>query len=154
MMKTIKAFKMKQCLDINDKIHIKSFPGAIVGCMVDYVKPSIKFKPDTFVLHCGTNDLRSEKSSNQIATDIINLAKETKTDENNIIISSLVTRNDAFDTKGVEINNFLNVKCKENSFIFCDNSNISEDYLSASGLHLKPSGTIALANNFLKCLKF
>ena len=24
----------------------------------------------------------------------------------------------------------------------------------ASGLHLKPTGTIALANNFLKCLKF
>ena len=135
-------------------ITIKSFPGASVECMVDYVKPSTKFKPDTFVLHCGTNDLRSEKGSIEIATNIINLAKEIKTNENDIIISSLVTRNDALNTKGIEVNNFLNVKCRENSFIFCDNSNISEDYLNASGLHLKPTGTIALANNFLKCLKF
>ena len=42
--------------------------------------------------------------------------------------------------KGMEVNNFLNVKCRENSFLFCDNSNISEDYLNASGLHLKPNG--------------
>ena len=154
LIKNIKSFKMRQCMDINDNIHIKSFPGASVECMIDYVKPSTKFKPDTFALHCGTNDLRSEKSSIEIATNIINLAKEIKTNENDIIISSLVTRKDALNTKGIEVNNFLNVKCRENSFIFCDNSNISEDYLNASGLHLKPTGTIALANNFLKCLKF
>ena len=60
--KNIKSFKMRQCMDINGIIHIKSFRGASVEYMVDYVKPSIKFKPDTFVLHCGPNDLRSEKS--------------------------------------------------------------------------------------------
>ena len=78
-------------MDINDNIHIKSFRGASVGCIVDYVKPYTKFKPDTFVLHCGTNDLRSEKCSNEVATNIINLAKEIKTKEKDIISSSVVT---------------------------------------------------------------
>ena len=91
-------------METNDKVHIKSFPGGSVGCIVDYVKPSLKFNPDTFLKHCGTNDLRSDKSSEEIATSIIDLAKDIKTDENNVIISSIVTRSDALNTKGMEVN--------------------------------------------------
>ena len=73
---------IRQCMDINDNIHIKSFRGASVEGMVDYVKPFVKFKPDTFVLHCLTN-----------------LAKEIKTNENDIISSIIVTRNDALNMR-------------------------------------------------------
>ena len=101
MIKNIKPYKMRQGMETNDKVHIKSFPGASVGCMVDCVKPSLKYNSDTFLLHCETNDLRSEKSSEEIATSIINLAKDIKSDENNVIISSIVTRSDALNTKGM-----------------------------------------------------
>ena len=49
MIKNIKPCKMKQCMETNDEVHIKSFPGASVECMVDNVKPSLKFNPDTFL---------------------------------------------------------------------------------------------------------
>ena len=109
MIKNIKPYKMKQCMETNDKVHIKSFPGASVGGMVDYVKPSLKFNPDTFLLHCGSNDLRSDKSSEEIATSIINLAKYIKLDENNVISSSIVTRSDALNTKGMEVNAMITI---------------------------------------------
>ena len=76
-----------------------------------------------------------------------------KSNENEIIISRIVIRKDELNAKGIEVNDFLKIKCIESYFLFCDNSNISSDYLNASGLHLKPIGTIALANNFLKSLK-
>ena len=152
MIKNIKPYKMKQCIETNDKLHIKSFPGASVGCLVDYVKHSLKFNPDTFLLHCETNDLRSDKISEEIETIIINLAEDIKSNENNVIISSIITSSDALSTKSMEVNHFLKGKCSDNCLIFCDNSNISEDDLNASGLHLKNNGTISLANNFLNCL--
>ena len=152
--KDMKSYKMKQGMSNKEKVYIRSFPGATVECMRDYVQPSLKFNPDAILLHCGTNDLRTDKCAEEIANNIINLAKKMKSNENEIIISSIFIRKDELNAKGIEVNDFLKIKCIESSFLFCDNSNISSDYLNASGLHLKPIGTIALANNFLKSLKY
>ena len=154
LIKDMKTFKMKQGMSKQDKVYIKSFPGATIECMHDYIKPSLKFQPDTILLHCGTNDLRSDKSAEEISESMIKLAKIMKTNENDIIISSLVARNDGMNDKGSEVNNFLKIKCIEHAFLYCDNSNISGSYLNASGLHLKPNGTVKLANNFLQCLNY
>ena len=54
----MKTFKMKQGMSKQDKMYIKSFPGATIQCMHDYIKRSLKFQPDTILLHCGTNDVR------------------------------------------------------------------------------------------------
>ena len=42
--------------------------------MNNFVKPSVKRCPDHFILHVGTNDLPSDKSSEEIARSIIDLA--------------------------------------------------------------------------------
>ena len=52
---------MRQRLHDKEKLYVKSFSGATVSCMTDYVKPTMKFNPDAVLIHCGTNDLRSEK---------------------------------------------------------------------------------------------
>ena len=137
-----------------EKVYMKSFPGATVECMRDYVQPSLNFNPDAILLQCGTNDLRTDKCAEEIANNIINLTKKMKSNEHEIIINSIVIRKDELNAKGIEVNDFLKIKCIESSFLFCDNFNISSDYLNASGLHLKPIGTTALANNFLKSLKY
>ena len=41
----------------NCKVYVRSFPGAKVQCMDDYKKPSMRDKPDHFIIHVGTNDL-------------------------------------------------------------------------------------------------
>ena len=38
--------------------------------MIDYSKPSVRHDPDHFILHIGTNDLKSEKSLDFIAESI------------------------------------------------------------------------------------
>ena len=154
MVKDMKPYKMRNGMIGKEKLFIKSFPGASVACMRDYVKPSLKYNPDAILLHCGTNDLRSEKSADVTADNIINLAKEIKSDKNEVILSGIVTRNDVLNAKGMEVNNILKAKCLQNSFVFCDNSNISGNCLNASGLHLNPKGTISLAKNFLKYLNY
>ena len=60
--------------------------------MERYVQPSLKRESDLYILHVGTNDLRSEKSAQSIAHDIINLALDMKRDNKNVIMSSIVTR--------------------------------------------------------------
>ena len=55
-------------------IKVRSFSGAKVSCMVDHVKPTLRDdKPDHIILHAGTNDLRAEKSTSQIAKSIMDL---------------------------------------------------------------------------------
>ena len=51
---------------------ITIFSGAKVRCLHDYAKPTMRdFNPRQTILHVGTNDLNSEKTSSQIANPII-----------------------------------------------------------------------------------
>ena len=52
------------------------------------------FNPDVYLLHVGTNDLSSNKSPEQISLDILNLANSLKLDNNTVIVSSIVPRDD------------------------------------------------------------
>ena len=147
--KDIKPFKMRKVISSNDKIYIKSFPGAKIDCMKDYTKPSPKYHPDLLILHMGTNDLCSEKSPEDIAEDI-NLTRDIKTDENEVVVSSIVPRGDSLNEKATKVIFFLKSRCSILKFHFIDNSNIiPENHLNGSGLHLNYKGTTALANNFL-----
>ena len=100
-------------------VKVRSFPGAKTTCMVDHVKPTIREDtPDNIILHDGTNDLRSEKTSSQIAKAIIELAMSLKTDENSVIVSSIVPRFDNLNNKANEVNNRLVHMCRERDIPF------------------------------------
>ena len=61
-------------------IKVRSFSGAKVSCMVDHVKPTLRDdKPDHIILHVGTNDLRTEKTGNQITKSVMDLTTSLKT---------------------------------------------------------------------------
>ena len=124
-----------------------------VSCMKDYVKPSLKYNNDVMVLHCGSNDLRGEKTPAAISDEIIELANSIKKADNEIMISSLVVRDDALHDKGLQVNALLKIKCAKNNYFYIDNGNISNIHLNGSGLHLNSNGTFALANNFLDSFK-
>ena len=156
LVKDIKSFKMKKALPSGDKLFIKTFPGATTSDMDDYVKPTLKYKPNMIILNTGTNDLRSNKTAEEISDEIINLGLKVKTKETEVCISGIVSRNDdeRLNEKGSKVNNLLNVKCARHDLAFLDNSNIlPRKHLNASGLHLNFRGTLLLANNFLNFLK-
>ena len=41
---------MRQGMTSNEKVYVKSFPGAKVECKKDYSKPTLKFNPDAMML--------------------------------------------------------------------------------------------------------
>ena len=130
----------------------ETFPGATTECMKDYVKPTMKYNPDFVILHTGTNDLKSNKSSEEISNDIIKLALDIKTDQNDIVVSGILARND--DMKKVkEVNNFLKIKRSTYGLAFLNNLNIvPKKHLNGSGVHINYNRTVALGNNFLKII--
>ena len=153
LLKDIKPYKMRQAMYSKDKVYIKSFPGATTECMRDYVTPSLKFNPDLLIIHTGTNDLRSDKTPTDIVEEIINLVERIKTNDNDVIVSGLLVRDDNLNDKRLQVNALLKLKCVKINVHFLENDNIySSQHLNASGLHLNPKGTIELANNFLKCI--
>ena len=72
----------------------KNFTGATIQCMADYMKPSIRAKPDHVILHVGTNDLNSNATPNEIAANIVGLATEMKTENCDVSISGIIIRID------------------------------------------------------------
>ena len=54
IIKDIQAHKIRQGLKGNERVYVKSFPGATVNNMRSYVIPSKKFSNDHVILHIGT----------------------------------------------------------------------------------------------------
>ena len=66
---------------------------------------TVRKNPDLIVL--GTNELKTNKTAHNIALDIIKLGLELKSEENDVMINSIVCRNDALNDKGKNVNNIL-----------------------------------------------
>ena len=118
--------------------------------MNSHVIPTMKRNPKKVILHCGTNDIRSQATPEKIAKEVMELAISLSTKENTVFVSGIVPRGDNWNNKVSEINKHLQSACSSRNMPFIDNSNISTEYhLNRSRLHLNPEGTRILANNFL-----
>ena len=47
----------------NDQAQVKTRPGSTTDGIIDYIKPTIRQKPDIFVIHSKTNDLTKDVST-------------------------------------------------------------------------------------------
>ncbi len=52
---------------------MKSFGGANISDMEDYLKPIIRKEPANLILHVGTNDLHKTLTTQQIVEGMVNL---------------------------------------------------------------------------------
>ena len=149
IIKDIRGYKVSKACENQEKIFVKSFSGATTDCMNSHACPTIKRNPKRIILHCGTNDLRSQASAENIAEEIIELARAMKTAGNTVFVSSLVVCGDHWNAKVCKVNRFLSWRSQEEDLKFIDNSNITSDHLNRSLLNLNPEGKRLLANNFL-----
>ena len=102
-------------------IKVRSFSGANVSCMVFHVKPNRRDdKPDHIILHTGTNDLRTEKTTSQIAKFIMDLTISLKSNGNSVIVSGIVPL--YLNNKATEDNNRLVLKCAKRNILFISHS--------------------------------
>ena len=74
------------------------------------MKLSLWMSPDHFILHIGTNDFTSSKSSQEIVNSIISLGCQLKTESHDVNMSIIILRTgDAkLNKKGCEVNFHLN----------------------------------------------
>ena len=121
--------------------------------MHPYSQPSREYENDLIILHCGTNDLKTNPAKN-ISDDIISLAKSLKTERNDVMISGVIPRRDKLNDKGKEVNRLLSTWCFQNNFNFIDHSNIDiQKHLNYSGIHLNFNGTDILGKNLENAIK-
>ena len=80
-------------------IVIKHFSGAKIEDIKHYVKPTQEKQPAKITIDIGTNDLPGNKNLDEIAKEIVEFANSIKTSENNVVISSIVSRKDQFNNK-------------------------------------------------------
>ena len=139
---------------------IKSFPGARSDEMKYYTIPTIdKFKPNTVLIHVGTNDVkRTDGGDNRIrfiAEDIVNVARACRMKGvKNIIVSGIICRRNQYENNIVnEVNQQVKTICDMENFVFLDNTCITPDLLwNGDGLHLTDDGTKCLTNHFINFL--
>ena len=122
--------------------------------MRDHAKPTVRdFDPDHIILHCGTNDLNSDRTSSQIAIEFIDLALSLKPDKNKISTSLLTLRSDKLNSKVSEVNNHLINMFSHRNIAYIDHSSsIQQNYINESKVHLNRYGTIVFAKTFSKFL--
>ena len=154
IIKDVEQYKIRKGLNNKERVFVKHFAGATVDDMKNYIIPSKKYENDLVILHMGTNDLKNPKSAKEIATEIVELAIDMKTEQNEIMISGIVPRRDNLNEKAIEVNRFLQSSCSTYNFYFIDNGNINrETHLNLSGLHLNHNGTYVLGSNFVGAIR-
>ena len=102
----VKKIKGWELYTKDDFFVVRSFPGAKTGDMESYIKPTLKNKLEHIIIHCGTNDLKNS-TPQSIAENILSLAKSSQQENNTVLLSSIVPRNDHLDKKGKEVNIIL-----------------------------------------------
>ena len=155
MIKNIRHWEISKFCP-NQKIYVKSFPGADVTDMHHYSRPTAKRDPDLVILHCGTNNLKLTEDPTKVAEEIIDLANSLKHDNNHVVVSSLVRRADEEREKVSLVNDVLYTMCQDQRLEFMDNTNIQEHHLTNRGrfpgLHLNNEGNQILFSNFVNMI--
>lgn len=141
--------KTDQC-----RVYIRPSLGAKVRCMEDHIKPVLRDKPDHIIFHIGTNDIPSNKNSEDIANSIIELVLSAKSESCDASISNIVVRKDRHQNKCQEVNDHLKEKCREKNINLIDHSkSIKPQHLNKSRLHLTKKGTSILSSTFIREIK-
>ena len=143
MLRKLNGILLTRKLNHKCFVKVRPFNSAKVRCMYDHVKPAVRdFNLSHIVLHCGSNDLSSERTASQIAKSIIELALSFKSQDNKISISLIVPRNDNLNNKASEVNSRLTHTCAERNIPYIDHTNSiqPENHLNESKLLFNSMG--------------
>ena len=148
MIKGIKHWKMQTK---DTKVVVRSFVGAKVRQMKYYAKPAEEDNPSLYILHIGTNDLREDKSADQIADEITSLALSLNKGNNKVTVSGICPRGDHLNAKAGNVNELLEKHGKKHQSGFIKHVQMDATlHTNGSNLHLNQVGDSILASSFLR----
>ena len=140
----------------NSYAKFKTFPGSDSREVLHYVNPILESgNYDSAVLYFGLNDLlqkalsKSDTVENLIESIIKAAVKCTSHGVSKVFVSAIVRNKKIPESFLEEVNEKNSFMCKNNNFIFVDNSNVSNIHLFDDGLHLLESGRCILAYNVI-----
>ena len=122
-------------------VRVHYFPGAALVDMEDYIRPLARKQPSHMIIHCGTKDLTSTESENEIVERLQHLVQLIKSfsPRTHIVLSNLITRiydNNKYTNK-VDLTNIAIGKFfKSTDIDIIDTSNIGKEFLAKKRLHL------------------
>ena len=150
LVKDIKGWELS---DQSNKVINKHFSRANTTVTKSCLLPAKSRSPENIVLYWVANNLKKEKSANEISNDITECTLLCKSDNNNVLVSGIVPRSGKFNAKATEVSRHLKNECLKRNICFICNSNINPKYnCNKSGLHLNWKGTNKLVENFLFAL--
>ena len=153
LLKDIKPYNLKHKIKKADKLYVQSYRGARTSAMKHHAKASEDFSSDIYLGHAGTNDLKLEKTPDEIANDLLEIGLQLKKGDNKVFISGILTRRDNYNEKGKKDNECLKLRCSNYLLDYIDNSGIiTNRHLNQSGLHLNKDGTKLLSEIFLRVI--
>ena len=143
-------------LSTNDKhVAVKSFSGARIADMDDYLRSLLGKKPDEIILHVGTSNIRNE-SPCSVAEGIVNLVTQIQHNSptTHLAISPLLARSDNldFNDKIREANKIFKLFCSSRGLTLLGINNIDLTCLNRRGVHLNRKGSSLLLNCYADCL--
>ena len=76
--------------DNYEKVVVKQFSVSTTEDIMTYIKPPLKCNPDSFIIHVGTNNLRSDQDRETTVRNVVDVANNNKTNINKKLISSII----------------------------------------------------------------
>ena len=150
MVKKLNGYLLTKKIKHKGIVKVRRFTTAKISCMQDHVKPTIRdINPQQIILHVGTNDLKTERTASQIAKSIIDLSISLKKN-GNIAVSGIVPRLDELNNKAAEVNNRLELMCKQRGSPYMSHYETIDPnkHLNENNLHLNSYDTGVFAENF------
>ena len=119
----------------------------------------LKEKPDTVVIHVGSNNIThrifEDFNADKLADEIIDIDKMcSQYGVKDVIFSSIFVKNSIKLGKMIsQVNGAIMKICEENGFHFVSNDNILRKHLYKDGVHLTDEGTNIFAGNIVNYIK-
>ena len=137
---------------INGKVYFNVFRGETIKRLHHFLQPTLREdKPDTVLIHIGSNDIIPSKqhdlSVNDAVQRIIDVGSYCREcGVKDVIISSILVKRNFHLTRIIrQINDLLSEYCISNNFHYLTNDNISRKNLWKDGTHLNKVGNNTLA---------
>ena len=135
----VKYLRRQELSTKMNNVKVITHPGSTTEDMLDYIKPNARRKPDTLIIHTGTNDLTNSVNTMKKVRKLVKVVREIdESEEIKVGFSSIIFRKDKdLEDKRNEVNMKLKKYCEGKGFTFIENDIINESGLKNSKLHLK-----------------
>ena len=124
VIKLTKGWEMSSKIYYKDSTYVRTFSGANVRSMEDYVEQYIRDKnPDHIVIQVGTNDLNSENNPEKIAKSI--LQRVVISEKRKVAFSEIIFISGRWIKDAEEVKRHLKDMCKIATINCNDNSSFN-----------------------------